>query len=172
MYMQRMWYVLIHGKQTAVRPGRLVLSECVYLNSPQSLSVLPSITCLRRQRALLGLTHKHTVTLALKIWWYDCMRLCIYCSQRMTNCLCLCPFRMRCCLGSWRRWCFHSGPLWPWWCKRVCNVIMGGGEELLWQAAINRLIDACHANMTHLTHHVGAYAMAHVHGTVCWGQVW
>lgn len=89
------------------------------------------------------------------------MRVCMYCSVCVTNCLCLCQFHMHCCLGSWRIWCFHSGPLWPSLCKRVYNVIMSGGEELLWQGIINRQIDACHANMTHLTHHVTAYVIAH-----------
>lgn len=115
-------------------------------------------------------TQTYTVTLALKIWWYDCMKVCIYCSLRVTNCLCLCQFRMHCCLGLWRRWCFQSGPLWPWLCKRVCNVIMSRGEELLWQGTINSLIDACHANTTHLTHHITSYATRT--RTVRWGQVW
>ena len=50
-----------------------------------------------------------------------------------------------------------SEPLWPWLCKRVCNVIMSGGEERLWQGTVNSLIDACHANMTHLTHRITSY---------------
>lgn len=140
---KRMWYVLIPGKQTAVWPGRLVLSECVYLNSPQSLSVLPSITRLKWLRALLCLTRKHTL---LK---YDDMTVRVL----LTACdyLCLCQDRMQCFLGWCSRWCFHCSPLWPWLCKQVCKVTMSAGAVLHWQRPINRL--NTHVMPTwHITH--------------------
>lgn len=75
MCIQHMRYVLIRGKQTAVRLGRLVfLSECVYLNSPPSLLVLSSITCLEEATCSHVLhAQTHALTLVLKIGWYDCM---------------------------------------------------------------------------------------------------
>lgn len=99
--MQHMWYVLIRGKQTAVRRGRLVLSESVYLNSPPSLFVQPSITCLPRTQtyAYLG---------ALRMM--------------LKRRLCLCQFCMRCYLGFYGRWCFHCSSSWPWMCKLLCEV--------------------------------------------------
>lgn len=50
-------------------------SESVYLNSPQSLSVLPSITCLRWQRGSPGChAQTYTVSLTLKIGYdYEAM---------------------------------------------------------------------------------------------------
>lgn len=156
MCTQRMWYVLIHGKQTAVQPGRLVLSECVYLNSPQSLSVRPSITHLRRKCALLCLAHKHTNThtLAMRLK-YDDMTVRVLLT--LCDCLCHCQFLMHCCLGLYRRWCFHSGPLWPWLCKQVCKVTISEGEEQYWQGPINRLSRPC----KHDTYRTSRHSVCH-----------
>lgn len=76
-------YVLIRGKQTAVQPSRFVLSECVYLNSPPSLSVRPSIT--RLEEAACSHVHHQQIcalTLVLKLWWYSCVGVaCVFVSS-------------------------------------------------------------------------------------------